>query len=120
MLVISHDEHLGDVRKAALESAGMDVVSAINVVELQEAFRKHEFGAILIGYSLPPPEKRQAWEIARASCDVPLLEISRDGKTELMERNQHLSDTAEEAHFLDAVKAEAHRYLAKKKQKAAG
>ena len=39
---------------------------------------------MLIGYSLPPADKRRIWDEARRVCKVPILELHRKGAPELM------------------------------------
>jgi DNA-binding response OmpR family regulator len=62
ILVVSHDPHLADVRKVLLEAAGFQVFSASNLKAVQEGCQKDPH-LVMIGYSLPPAEKRR-----RVSC----------------------------------------------------
>jgi hypothetical protein len=40
----------------------------------------------MIGYSLPPAEKRRVWVEARRHCKVAVLELYENGKAELMDK----------------------------------
>ena len=83
ILVVSHDPHLADVRKALLEAAGFQVIAASNIKEVQAACQKNPQLA-MIGYSLPPAEKRRVWEDIRERCKVPILELHKDEKPSLL------------------------------------
>jgi hypothetical protein len=60
----------------------------------------------MVGYSLPPAEKRRVFVEARQHCKTPVLELYQNGKPELMEdslMSSHLSRVPED--FLEAVDA---------------
>jgi DNA-binding response OmpR family regulator len=59
LLVVSKDPELADVRKKVLEDAGFEVIPAPDLKALQEACEKHKISLVMIGYSLPPSEKRR-------------------------------------------------------------
>jgi len=46
---------------------------------------KKRVSLVLIGYSLPPSEKRRVWVEARTVCKTPVLELYQGGKPELVE-----------------------------------
>ena len=104
VLVASKDPKLSDVRKAVLEEAGFEVIPVTDLNALRDACEKHKISLIMIGYSLPPSEKRRIWDTAREVCKVPILELYEHGKPELLESHAlfaHESHTPED--FLDAV-----------------
>ena len=104
VLVASRDSKLADVRKTVLEDAGFEVVPVTDLNALREACEKHKISLIMIGYSLPPSEKRRIWDTAREVCNVPILELYENGKAELIESHAlftHESRTPED--FLSAV-----------------
>jgi DNA-binding response OmpR family regulator len=103
ILVVSHDPYLADVRKNILETAGFDVVPANDVGTIKQACREHEVRLIMIGYSLPPAEKRRIWATAREFCKVPILELYRKGKPELIEQNVFSHESLETDDFLGSV-----------------
>jgi DNA-binding response OmpR family regulator len=82
ILVVSHDPHLADVRKALLEAAGFQVFAASNIKEVQEACQKRP-QLVMIGYSLPPAAKRQVWAEVRERCKVPVLELHKNEEPSL-------------------------------------
>jgi DNA-binding response OmpR family regulator len=83
IMVVSHDPHLGDVRKAILEAAGFQVVAASNIKEVQEACQKDP-QLVMIGYSLPPAAKRQVWAEVRERCKAPILELHKNEEPPIM------------------------------------
>ena len=83
VLVVSHDPHLADVRKAILEAAGFQVFAASNMKEVQEACQKSP-QLVMIGYSLPPAAKRQVWAAVREHCNSPVLELHKNEEPSLM------------------------------------
>jgi DNA-binding response OmpR family regulator len=86
ILVASWDATLADVRKRTLESAGYVVLPSKGSAEVREICKKRKVRLVLIGYSLPPSEKRRVWEEARKVCKTPILELYPAGaKPELME-----------------------------------
>jgi DNA-binding response OmpR family regulator len=83
IMVVSHDPHLGDVRKAVLEAAGFQVFAASNMKEVQEACQKGP-QLVMIGYSLPSAAKRQVWAQVRERCAAPILELHKNEEPALM------------------------------------
>jgi len=55
----------------------------------------------MLGYSLPPADKRRIWKAAREKCKVPILELHRNSAPEVLDQNvfYHESKTPED--FLD-------------------
>jgi DNA-binding response OmpR family regulator len=83
ILVVSHDPHLADVRKDILELAGFEVLAAHNFKDVQEACKKKP-DLVMIGYSLPPAEKRRVWVEVRENCNAPVLELHETQGPSLM------------------------------------
>lgn len=82
----SWDPTLADVRKRTLESAGFEVLQSKGAAQVHEICKKRKVNLVLIGYSLPPAEKRRIWDEARKTCKTPILELYRSGgKPELMD-----------------------------------
>jgi len=85
ILVVSHDPGLADVRKSVLEAAGFTVISIrSDSTVVGKVCRKQRPRLVMIGYSVPPAAKRRVWDEARKKCKVPILELHREGKPELM------------------------------------
>jgi DNA-binding response OmpR family regulator len=85
ILVVSHDAHLADVRKDILERAGFEVLSAHNFKDVQDVCKKKP-DLVMIGYSLPPAEKRPVWYEVREQCNMPVLELHETQEPSLMGR----------------------------------
>jgi DNA-binding response OmpR family regulator len=95
ILVASWDATLADVRKRALESAGYVVLQSKGSAEVRDICRKRKVNLVLIGYSLPPAEKRRVWDAARKVCKTPILELyPSGGKPELMDSTALFSHEA--------------------------
>src|SRR2546423_162090 len=58
VLVASRDPQLADVRKRALEEAGYQVISVNSIPQIKQACQAHQVHLVVVGYSLPPAEKR--------------------------------------------------------------
>ena len=105
ILVVSRDRKLADVRKKLLENAGFTVISASAEKAAEEARRCEGVRLIMLGYSLPPSEKRQVWVAAKAHCNVPILELYQSGKPELLEQNVLAHQAKQPDDFLESVRS---------------
>jgi hypothetical protein len=85
ILVASWDPVLEAARKRTLETAGYEVLLARGSNGVRKVCEKKRVSLVVIGYSLPPAEKRRVWVEARTVCKTPILELYRGGKPELME-----------------------------------
>jgi DNA-binding response OmpR family regulator len=102
IMVVSHDPHLADVRKALLEAAGFQVFAASNMKEVQAACQKNP-QLVMIGYSLPPAEKRRVLAEVRERCTVPVLELHKSEKPSL-EGDAFFHHAVRQDDFLVAVR----------------
>jgi DNA-binding response OmpR family regulator len=87
ILVASRDPQQADVRKHILEAAGFEVISAMDLLAIRKACERGAIAAVVIGYSLPPAEKRRVWQTVRELCEpeVPVLELLQHDKAELIQ-----------------------------------
>ena len=85
ILVASWDPLLEAARKRALEGAGYEVLLARGSRGVRKVCEKKRVSLVVIGYSVPPAEKRRVWVEARTVCKTPILELYRGGEPELME-----------------------------------
>jgi CheY-like chemotaxis protein len=111
--LVSLDPQLADVRKEVLEEAGYRVIPAKTVVKIRSACERQRLDLILIGYSLPPAEKRRVRHELRQHCKgVPVLLLYEAAEAELTQESAesglledaphtHQSRTARD--FLQAV-----------------
>src|SRR5690348_18449913 len=107
ILVVSFNPGLADVRKNVLEAAGYKVIAAKTIVQVRRACqRKQPPDLVMIGYSLPPAEKRRVSVEVRAHLRrVPVLELYDGGKARLADEARtytHQSQAPQD--FLDAVR----------------
>ena len=84
ILVVSHDPGLADVRRKVLENAGFEVLTATDPNVIQATCASHKPRLVMIGYSLQPSEKRRVWAAVKEHCEVPVLELHREGGPELI------------------------------------
>lgn len=105
ILVASRDPHLADVRKTVLERAGFAVLATSDSATVRRACTAGIVHLVMLGYSLPPADKRKIWKAAREYCKVPILELHSNGRPEVLDQNvfYHESKTPED--FLEAVKS---------------
>jgi DNA-binding response OmpR family regulator len=85
ILVSSWDPELEAARKRLLEGAGYEVLLARGSNGIRKLCEKKRVSLVVIGYSMPPSEKRRVWVEARAACKTPILQLYRGSKPELME-----------------------------------
>jgi len=82
--VVSRDPGLADVRRRVLENAGFEVLAASDSTAIPAACAVHKPRLVMLGYSLLPSEKRRVWAAVKQHCDVPVLELHRKKRPELM------------------------------------
>ena len=82
--MVSHDPGLADVRRRVLEKAGFEVLAARDSTAIPAACAVHKPRLVMLGYSLMPSEKRRVWAAVKEHCDVPVLELHRKKRPELM------------------------------------
>jgi DNA-binding response OmpR family regulator len=85
ILVVSHDPHLADVRRAVLENAGFEVISTTDSRTVGKTCAEHHLRLVMLGHSLLPADKRRVWAEVREHCDIPILELHKESGPELME-----------------------------------
>ncbi len=104
ILVASRDPVLADVRKKVLEGAGYDVIPAHDSETVGKTCVERNVRLVMLGYSLPPADKRRIWKAAREFCHVPILELYRKGEPEIVDQNVHYHESQTPDDFLDKVK----------------
>ena len=82
--MISRDPRLADVRRKVLENAGFEVLAASDSTAIPAACAAHKPRLVMLGYSLLPSEKRRVWAAVKQHCEVPVLELHRKKRPELM------------------------------------
>jgi DNA-binding NarL/FixJ family response regulator len=105
ILVASWDPVLAGIRKAILEKEGFAVLQARGSAGVRALCRKKKINLVLIGYSVPPSEKRRVWLEARKVCKVPILELLRGGETELMESSVFAHESRTPDDFVKSVRS---------------
>jgi CheY-like chemotaxis protein len=83
ILNVAMNESLLKSRSAILESAGYEVVPALNFLDVQQACEMHRsFDLVIIGYALPKAEKRRVVLAVQQFCGrTPILELYSPGTT---------------------------------------
>src|SRR5690242_17802392 len=107
ILNVAVNESLLKSRSAILEGAGYDVVPALNILEVERACETHRsFDLVIIGQSLPKPEKKRVMGTVRRSCGaVPILELYPHGATPADEEADDMAPTPGDA---DTLLAKVH------------
>jgi DNA-binding NtrC family response regulator len=105
ILVASWDPVLAELRKNILEKEGFEVLQAKGSAGVRTLCKKRKVNLVLIGYSLPPSEKRRVWVEARKVCKAPVLELFRGGETELMESNVFAHESRTPDDFVRSVRS---------------
>jgi DNA-binding response OmpR family regulator len=105
IVVASRDPGLEDTRKRVLEQAGYDVIAVREASQVGQTCRERSVSLLVIGYSVPPAQKRHIWQEARHKCHVPILELHRSGEAELLPEHALFFHEAKAADdFLSAVR----------------
>jgi DNA-binding response OmpR family regulator len=86
-----------------LEEAGFRVVAARTLMKVIDACDSRHIDMAMIGYSLPPAEKRRVWTEIHQRCKVPILELYRGDKAELMEESVHTHQSSTPEDFLHTI-----------------
>jgi len=102
-LVVSRDPKLADIRKTTLEAAGFTVIPAMDDSAVEQACSSNGIQLIMLGYSLPPADKRRVWAKSREYCNVPILELHKGTAPELVERNVFAHESKHAEDFLHSV-----------------
>lgn len=110
ILVASWDPVLAELRKTILEKEGFAVLQTRGSAGVRELCRNKKVNLVLIGYSLPPSEKRRIWVEARKECKSPILELLRGGETELIESNAFAHESRTPDDFVKLVRSVLRRY----------
>jgi DNA-binding NtrC family response regulator len=106
ILVVSKEQKLADTRARILQDAGYQIESAMDLNAFKTLCEAHpKVDLVIIGYSLPMPEKRRVWEAATEGCkDTPILELFEHGRHELLENDKlSIHEYHSETEFLVAV-----------------
>ena len=82
--MVSRDPGLADVRRKVLENAGFEVLAASDSTAIPAACAGHKPRLVMLGYSLMPSEKRRVWAAVKEHCNVPVLELHREKRPELI------------------------------------
>jgi DNA-binding response OmpR family regulator len=116
ILNIARNESFLKSRSAALEAAGYEVVSALNILTVERECETHgSFDLVIIGHSLPKGEKRRVMLAVRQFCGrIPILELYPPGTTPVDEEADEELPSPDEP---DALLAKVGEMLARKRKK---
>jgi DNA-binding response OmpR family regulator len=92
LLVISKNPELAEERRTLLQRTGYEVVGANNFRQVQEICERGDFHIAIIGYSIPPKEKRRIWAELITRCPhAPILELFDGTAPHLADAQYYLS-----------------------------
>ena len=71
---------------------------------VRDVCKKKKIDLVLIGYSLPPSEKRKVWVEARKECKTPILQLFQGAEPELIESNAFAHESQTPDDFVKSVR----------------
>lgn len=104
VLSISYDESLLRTREWILKAAGFDVTSALGYIEAAGHCRDRSFDLVIIGHSLPQPDKAALVQEVRKHNHTRILGLRRPGEEPLPDVD-HAVDSFTSQALLEAVRA---------------
>jgi CheY-like chemotaxis protein len=105
ILSISYDKGLLVSRELLLERAGFEVTSALGKKEAMEwCSQDPVFHLIVMGHSIPQPDKSELLSALRPNCKAPLLSIRRPGENPLPQADFSVDSAEGPAALIQAVK----------------
>ena len=110
ILVASWDPILAELRKTILENEGFAVLQAKGSAGVRALCKKKKVNLVVIGYSLPPSEKRKVWVEARKVCKTPILQLYQGDEPELIESNAFAHESQTPDDFVKSVRTVLRRY----------
>ncbi|HLK09475.1 MAG TPA: hypothetical protein VKV30_16090 [Candidatus Angelobacter sp.] len=105
ILVASWNPVLADLRKTILEKEGFAVLEAKGSAGVRALCKKKKVDLVLIGYSLPPSEKRKVWAEARRVCKTPILQLFQGAEPELIESNAFAHEAQTPDDFVKSIRS---------------
>lgn len=113
---------LVDERNKVLTSAGFEVVSATNLLEVTNACEEHDFALVVLGQGLNVNEKRRIKSTIRSSCKrgVPILALYQKSVSEADDADRSLAAQDGPEALVRAVKEMLGSKQRASKHKAAG
>jgi CheY-like chemotaxis protein len=116
ILNIAKNEFLHQSRAAILQSAGHEVIPALDTLQVQAQCEKHpDLDLVIIGYGLPRAEKRRAMRIVRQYCrTIPILELYQPGTDPV---DEEAKDQLSAADKPESLLARVNEILSKKRKK---
>jgi DNA-binding response OmpR family regulator len=104
ILNISYDEALLNTRQLLLEAEGYIVTSTLRFNDAVHACRTQSFDVVIIGHSIPQPEKQQFISALRSVCSTPILALHRPNEGHLPAADYDLDVSAGPAQLTTTVK----------------
>ena len=103
ILSITYDESLRDTRQMILEKAGYATTSALGFVESQALCRRAgEFDLVVIGHTLPTPDKLALIQIVKEGSGTTVLCLRNPGVSVVPEAD-YSTDRTDPEGLVDAV-----------------
>ena len=73
--------------------------------------KKTKVNLVLIGYSLPPSEKRKVWVEARKVCKTPILQLYQGAEPDLIESKAFAHESQTPDDFVKSVRSVLRRHM---------
>lgn len=104
ILSITYNESLQRTRQLILDKAGFDTTSALGFVEAQSLCAKGSFDLVVIGHSIPRPDKLALLKFAKEKCGSATLCLRKPNDPVLPEAD-YSTDRTDPNGLIEAVKA---------------
>lgn len=78
---------------------------------VRDLCKKKKIDLVLIGYSLPPSEKRRVWVEARKACKTPILQLYQGAEPELVESNAFAHESQTPDDLVKSVRSVLRRHI---------
>ena len=93
ILNVGSDRQLVDERHKVLASAGFEVVSATNLLEVTKACEEHDFALVVLGQTLNINEKKRIKSTIRSACKrgTPVLALYQTSVSEADDADRALA-----------------------------
>jgi DNA-binding response OmpR family regulator len=103
ILNISFDESLLRTRHLLLESQGYVVTSTLRFEDALDSCRSQSFELVIIGHSIPEPQKQQFISALRSVCSTPILTLHRHNEGHLQAADYDFDASAGPAQLTKTV-----------------
>ncbi len=103
ILSVSYDPSLAHTREMLFTSVGFEVATFLDVHEAIAACQSRTFDLVIVGHSIPLPQKKTLLRELRRLCATPVLAMVRHGEPRLLEADYFFDPLENPALFVETV-----------------